>query len=61
MKITKEDRLTEEFLSLPTSVETDPNILSVIEALMGRRMENGSDDFDAWAEQLSGVLSRFID
>jgi hypothetical protein len=55
------DRLAEEFLSFPGSIEKDQEILSAVEALIERRMKRHLSDADDWAEQLSEKLSRFTD
>lgn len=53
------DRLAEEFLLLPRSVETNSDVLSAVDVLMKRHTEGQRGDDDAWADQLSEKLSRF--
>jgi hypothetical protein len=55
------DRLADEFLSFPGSIETNSDVLSAVDALMERHTKPQPGDDDAWAEQLSENLSRFTD
>lgn len=55
------DRLAEEFLLFPASINTNPDILSAVDKLMERHKERPLGDDDTWSEQLSEKLSRFTD
>jgi hypothetical protein len=55
------DRLAEDFLLVPRSIAEDPDVVAAVGALAQRRSVAEPDDTDAWAEQLSGILSRFTD
>jgi hypothetical protein len=55
------DHLAAEFLSLPSSIDSNQEVLSAVEGLIERHAEQQTEDVDAWAEQLSERLSRFTD